>query len=95
MAFCDFCTCEDCVQGHQGRFHAETVDGRWICDVCFTYDQCTADDGTGKPRNPNGPCAETECPHRPRLKAVEPQWTEGSGSETTRSLAEVLAAEKS
>lgn len=64
--FCDFCTCEMCQTGaddYLELFHAQTVDGQWICDICFSYDQCT----TGPNRNPNGPCENNECEHRPRL----------------------------
>ncbi len=72
MAFCDYCTCEDCRTGWRlglvGRdaamLHAQTEAGTWICDVCFTYDLCTA---TGPRRNPNGPCDEERCEHRPAL----------------------------
>lgn len=66
MAFCDFCTCENCqtgVNGYFDLFHAQTTDGRWICDICFAYDQCTS----GANRNPKGPCKNNECEHRPRL----------------------------
>lgn len=98
MAFCDFCTCDNCTNGAKDLFHAETTDGRWICDVCFAYDQCTSDNnGMGKPRSPNGPCADPECEQRPRLR-VSPgpdRWIEGSGEAQTVTLAELQAMEKS
>lgn len=63
--FCDFCDCADCQGGREGLTHAATADGRWICDVCYTYDLCT---GANKqvPRAPH-PCADKNCAHRPRL----------------------------
>jgi len=61
--FCDFCPCQDCQEGRSDLSHAQCEDGRWICDVCFTYDLCTS----GPNRNPNGPCMEEECPHRPKI----------------------------
>lgn len=45
-------------------YHAQTVDGRWICNTCFTYDLCTS----GPDRNNDGPCKDKLCRHRPRLK---------------------------
>lgn len=81
MAFCDFCTCENCTDGAPDLFHAQAVDGRWICDVCFLYDQCTSDDGPA-PRNPNGPCDNSECEHRPRL--INPQGPDRVGGNARR-----------
>lgn len=63
MAFCDFCKCDDCVNGNDWLFHAQTSKGFWICDVCWLYDLCTS----GPERNKNGPCEEALCPHRPAL----------------------------
>ena len=40
MAYCDFCTCGDCQEGTRYLRHAPTVDGRWICDVCWGYEVC-------------------------------------------------------
>lgn len=66
MAFCDFCPCSDCVSGRRHLAHAETSDGRWICDVCFTYDRCV--DGQRQAGGPvTGPCDDEECDHRPKL----------------------------
>jgi hypothetical protein len=62
VSFCDFCECVACREGAPDLEHAPTDDGRWICDVCFDYDQCT----TG-PNRANHPCDEAECEHRPRL----------------------------
>lgn len=67
MAFCDFCPCSDCLNGQKYLAHAETSDGRWICDVCFTYDLCV--NGQRKAGGPvTGSCdEEEECDHRPKL----------------------------
>jgi hypothetical protein len=56
MNFCDYCTCTDCKNGKSYLSHAQTASGNWICDVCYTYDLC-----------PNGPCADKNCSHRPKL----------------------------
>lgn len=65
MNFCDYCPCENCVTGESifTMHHAQTTNGKWICDVCFSYDLCTS----GPNRNPNGPCDDKKCKHRPRL----------------------------
>lgn len=55
---CDFCRCTGDNTGHSA--YAKTEDGRWICDVCYLYDLCTEG-------NHNGPCADKNCPHRPKL----------------------------
>jgi hypothetical protein len=62
--FCDFCECEDCTHGNDWLFHAQCDDGRWICDVCWSYDQCTS----GPNRSKNGPCDDPDCVHRPKMK---------------------------
>ncbi len=66
-AFCNFCDdCEYCEFGWLDIFnvlHAQTDDGRWICDVCFDYKVCM----DGPNRNPDGPCKEKDCKHRPKL----------------------------
>lgn len=65
MSFCDFCSCQQCQTGFDGKFfeyHAQTADNRWICFTCYKYDLCTAD---GPNRNWNGPCNEMNCLHRP------------------------------
>ena len=63
--FCNYCRCGDCVYGKPGLYHALTIDGDWICDVCWLYDMCTND---GPNRNRNGPCENRDCIHRPRIK---------------------------
>lgn len=63
--FCDFCSCDDCKRGQDYLSHAETVDGRFICDVCYLYDLCT--------RTESMPCESDLCAHRPALKTGE--WT--------------------
>lgn len=71
MAFCDFCNCQQCQNGYPYEvWHAPTIDGRWICDVCYRYDLCTAD---GPDRNWNGPCEDFDCIHRPKLSG---DWVE-------------------
>lgn len=68
MSFCDFCTCENCKTGIITNTiklsHAQCNDGRWICDVCYSYDLCTA---AGPNRNNDGPCKSKDCIHRPKL----------------------------
>jgi len=68
--FCDFCSCASCKYGWEisSIKHAPTVDGKWVCDVCYAYDLCTS----GPNRNPNGPCEDENgksipCEHRPKL----------------------------
>ena len=65
MNFCDFCDCDDCKYGNGivSTNHAQTSDGRWICDICYTYDMCTS----GPNRNPKGPCDNKNCEHRPKI----------------------------
>lgn len=64
MNFCNFCDCEMCVKGGGPEnfplLHAPTEDGRWICEVCYWYDECVL-------RGFSGPCSEELCEHRPRL----------------------------
>lgn len=80
MSFCDYCTCEDCRTGAHGLKHAKTIDGRYICDVCYTYDVCVIaqrkEDGYV-----TGPCEDTNCKHRPKL--VTP-WTTRDEDEFNR-----------
>lgn len=67
MAYCDFCKCEQCQNGDAPHklTHAQTIDGRWICDICFSYDECVRQQrAQDLPRNP---CANIECDHRPRI----------------------------
>jgi hypothetical protein len=70
MVFCDFCPCEQCKTGEVviEVFHAQTVDGRWICDICWHYSACLS----APDRLPNGPCEDLECHHRPKLAGP---WT--------------------
>lgn len=83
MNFCDFCECDRCKTGimstHDLRAeglnvediklqHAPTDDGKWICDVCYMYDQCTSNINAGNaPRSTSGPCEDYNCVHRPKL----------------------------
>lgn len=67
--FCDYCTCNSCQYGDKYIHHAQTDSGKWICDVCYTYDLCTAD---GPNRNKNGPCDNNDCIHRPKITS---KWT--------------------
>lgn len=68
MSFCDYCTCEMCSTGTDSlgfkEYHAQTIDGKWICFTCFKYDECTKD---GPNRNWNGPCDDYDCLHRPEI----------------------------
>lgn len=64
-AFCDFCKCSDCLNGSKYISHVETSDNKWICDVCYIYDLCMA--VPLSQRDPNGPCKDTNCKHRPKL----------------------------
>ena len=77
MAFCDFCDCELCRDGSFYLSHAKTEDGRNICDTCFSYDLCTS----GADRNPDGPCHEVECKHRPKIVS---EWIDYEDSEYFR-----------
>ena len=61
--FCDFCECENCKFGTKYIYHAPVACNKWICDVCYNYDQCTS----GPNRNPSGPCLDKTCVHRPTL----------------------------
>jgi hypothetical protein len=69
MAFCDYCPCKDCVNGQHGKYklsHAQTLDGKWICDICYSYEVCL----DGKKANNelvDGPCEDKNCKHRPKL----------------------------
>ena len=64
--FCDFChvNCGACNNGHDGMYHAETEDGRWICDCCFEYDMCIR---ATTPDTVDRPCEDVYCIHRPRI----------------------------
>ena len=73
MAFCDFCSCEDCKTGivhhvdlsdkivrrvSSKLSHAPTADGRWICDLCWRYTVCSDAKRAEGLRNGSGPCEE-------------------------------------
>lgn len=60
--FCDFCECSDCKKGAAHLSHAKTTPGRWICDVCYTYDECV------RRGSKKGPCDDKNCVHRPKLE---------------------------
>lgn len=64
--FCDFCACEDCVNGRKDLTHAPTQDGHWICDVCYVYEVCI--DAKRAVGVREGPCKDKNCEHRPKLK---------------------------
>lgn len=66
MAYCDFCSCDNCQTGNAscGVTHAQTSDSRWICDVCYEYDECVR--AFRKQSIRQGPC-ESDCSHRPKL----------------------------
>jgi hypothetical protein len=59
--YCDFCDCDDCKNGWPSAVtsHAPTVDGRWICGVCYRYEVCLDAD--------SHPCKPGPCEHRPEL----------------------------
>lgn len=65
--FCDFCDCQGCQKGIMPYdWHAQTSDGKWICDVCYQYEVCQ----TFPERKGKGPCLGEErknCTHRPKL----------------------------
>lgn len=64
--YCDYCNCPCCKYGWEEAVtirHAPTLGGKYICDVCYEYDLCTS----GPNRNPDGPCKDYNCEHRPRL----------------------------
>jgi hypothetical protein len=72
--YCDFCGCEECrtgVGGHPGLAHAQTEDGRWICNTCWRYDVCVS--AKRKAGLFGGPCEDEhggalpDCGHRPPL----------------------------
>lgn len=66
MAYCDYCPCQGCQEGEPWLTHAQTINGKWICDVCYEYEVCQEwSDRKGK-----GPCLgeeRAECTHRPKL----------------------------
>lgn len=62
MAFCEYCPCDDCRKGLKGMYHAQTADGRFVCEICFTYDLCENNEG-----KIIEPCKDSQCEHRPVL----------------------------
>lgn len=86
MSFCDFCQCKQCQTGDAPFHytHAPTADGRWICEVCWSYDVCGRERvRLGETKYKSAPCEDArgraipDCPHRPKL--VGP-WTRKDGS---------------
>jgi hypothetical protein len=71
MAYCDFCECSDCKNGAKWLTHAKTLDGKWICDICWRYDVCVTE--KRKSGLYEGPCEDlnrkpiVNCSHRPKL----------------------------
>lgn len=60
VPFCSFCNCNQCRNGSEGIYHAKTTDGRWVCSICYEIDICSRG-------NPNGPCDDLNCIHRPKI----------------------------
>lgn len=62
--FCNYCDCAD-DEGNQRTdlSHAQTSNGKWICDICYYYDECLR-----SPDNLLGhPCKENPCKHQPKI----------------------------
>lgn len=76
VAFCDFCSCKECRDGAPWLSHAQTEDGRWICDVCYQYDVCVS--AQAKIGQYDGPCEDMNCSHRPRLVTEFTKYTKGN-----------------
>lgn len=38
--FCNYCDCEECRHGDKGLYHALTINGDYICDICYNYHYC-------------------------------------------------------
>ena len=79
MAFCDYCDCPNCQDGGPYLSHGRGEDGRWICDVCWHYDECVrakreAGDGGGPCEDESG--AAIQCEHRPVIVSEWLEWTE-------------------
>ncbi len=74
--FCDFCDCEDCKTGQQDYLtHAETDDGKHICNICYRYSVCVHE--KRKIGQLGGPCEDEhdkvyDCGHRPKIVS---EWT--------------------
>jgi len=66
MNFCDFCPCESCKFGDKHLSHAQTDDGKWICDVCWRYEICMETKMALLGKH-DGPCDNLDCEHRPKL----------------------------
>ena len=78
--FCDFCDCANCKDGAEWLSNASTSDGRRICDVCYVYDLCTSNNNPfGAKRNPDGPCTNKDCEHRPKIIG---EWAEYENNES-------------
>lgn len=52
-------------------WHAQTEDGRWICETCYAYDLCVI----AKSDPCSGLCGENKCGHRPKLISEWTFWT--------------------
>ncbi len=65
MNFCDFCPCPRCKNGEKDLQHAKTSSGKWICAICWEYDECVT--AKRKEGDRGGPCENSNCKHRPRL----------------------------
>jgi len=59
MSYCNYCPCKDCKHGSKYIKHAQTINGDWICDICYTYEVCLDADM-------DEPC-KTPCVHRPKI----------------------------
>lgn len=73
--FCSYCRCEDCATGHENLTHAKTVNGDWICDVCWRYEVCV--DACGSPCE-DEKLRPVDCEHRPKLVS---EWVRGTGKQ--------------
>lgn len=63
---CEYCDCSDCQNGAIFLSHAQTIDGKWICDTCWHWDICS-DKDLYPERKGKGPCEDQNCLHRPKL----------------------------
>ena len=72
MNFCNYCSCSDCQYGTTYLYHAETINGDWICDVCYLYDECVI--AKIKLNQFTGPCPNKDCEHRPKIIG---EWIKG------------------
>ncbi len=54
---------ETAVETYGVLYHTQTIDGRWICETCYTYDMCAHNHSDPC----EGLCGERKCDHRPKL----------------------------